>query len=53
MKALLRWWHRWCYGYEMVNAYLAAQMGEADVAASHEVAAYQAARRLDLLSIQR
>lgn len=57
MKAwLTRWmerqWHRWCYSWEMANAYLAANMGEMDVAANHESAARQAERRLIVLGIQ-
>lgn len=53
MKTIFpRAWWRWCYAYEMVNAYLAANMGEADVAANHESAARQAERRLAVLSIQ-
>lgn len=43
---------RWVYAYEMVNAYLAANMGEMDVAANHQTAAWQAERRLIILSIQ-
>ena len=47
-----RQWYRWCYAYEMTNAYLAANMGEVDVAANHESAARQAERRLVVLGIQ-
>jgi hypothetical protein len=53
MKRLLeRAWLRWCYSWEMANAYLAANMGEVDVAANHESAARQAERRLIVLGIQ-
>jgi hypothetical protein len=51
-SALIRAWLRWCYGYEMANAYLAANMGEMDVAANHESVARQVERRLVVLSIQ-
>lgn len=55
-RRIVRWLHglgwRWLYAYEMVNAYLAANMGEMDVAANHESAARQAERRLVVLSIQ-
>ena len=47
-RLMLRWW----YAYEMVNAYLAANMGEMDVAAGCESAAGEAERRLAVLSIQ-
>lgn len=52
MIALRRAWHRWCYAYEMINAYPAHMAGEPDLAAEHECAAYRAAGRLDHLSIQ-
>lgn len=52
MKTLQGLWLRWCYSFEMVNAYLARNMGEWDVAANHESAARQAERRLVVLSIQ-
>ena len=52
VRAMHRAWLRWCYAYEMVNAYLAANMGEIDVAANHESAARQVERRLVVLSIQ-
>jgi hypothetical protein len=51
-RLFLSLFYRFLYSYEMVNAYLAANMGEVDVAANHESQAGQAARRLAVLEIQ-
>lgn len=52
MRALDRAWLRWRCSYEMINAYLAANMGERDVAANHESAAREIERQLIVLAIQ-
>lgn len=51
-RALQRLTLRLWYAYEMVNAYLAHNMGEVDVAAGCESAAGEAERKLAVLSIQ-
>ena len=52
MLLILRLWYRFEYGYNMVNAYLANQMGESDLESAYRCQAYNAKRRLDLLEIQ-
>lgn len=52
MKTLTHLWLRWCYAFQMVNAYLADNMGEMDVSANHESAARDAERQLAVMGIQ-
>ena len=52
MIGLLRVWYSFEYRYNMVSAYLAANMGEHDLASVFECQAYNAKRRMDVLEIQ-